>query len=62
MTFAEIRSTIRSRRLTMAVTSMGLEVGVRTWDTGITATIGSLLVLDHYNNGRCCACSAEKLA
>lgn len=36
----------------MAVTSVEVQVGVRTWDMGIVASIGSLLVLDHFNNGR----------
>lgn len=51
VTFAEIKSSVRSRRLTMAVTSMRVKVGVRSWHTDIAAGIGSLLVLDHFNNG-----------
>ncbi len=38
-------------RLSLTVTSVSTSVQHRTWDTGVTASIGSLIVDDHYNMG-----------
>ncbi len=38
-------------RLDLTVTSVSTSVQHRTWDTGVTASIGSLTVDDHYKRG-----------